>query len=361
MALLRFKDYYPNHRDMSGDNEMVDFSDFQVYTESDGQVGSVKDALVEEQSGRFRYLVVDTGFWIFGKQVLLPIGLARFDYDSKRVYIDGLTKEQVENLPNFTDDMVIDSEYENQVRENYRPLAAQRSAGQSTAMDATTATTGTSMTTDRSFDRQDQNFAASVPPVTAGTTPPVDTNMTTNVGRTMDVDRTMGVDQTMGVDRTMDVDRYDYDRDSSLYGLNDRDHQRIRLYEEQLLTNKNRYKAGEVAVNKRIETETAHVSVPVEKERVVIERNAPSSAMSATDEMHDFREGEVARMEVYEESADIQKRPVVREEVSIHKEVDHETVEANEQVRREELDVVRDGTPIVEDSTIDPTRRGNQI
>lgn len=38
-----------------------------------------------------------------------------------------------------------------------------------------------------------------------------------------------------------------------------------------LMVNKQRAKAGEVAIGKRVETDTAEVAVPVERERVVIE------------------------------------------------------------------------------------------
>ena len=50
------------------------------------------------------------------------------------------------------------------------------------------------------------------------------------------------------------------------------DDDKIRLYEERLMVNKEREKAGEVAIGKRVETETASVSVPVERERIVVER-----------------------------------------------------------------------------------------
>lgn len=39
-----------------------------------------------------------------------------------------------------------------------------------------------------------------------------------------------------------------------------------------LLSIKERKKTGEVAIGKRVETESAQVAVPIEKERVVIER-----------------------------------------------------------------------------------------
>jgi uncharacterized protein (TIGR02271 family) len=80
--------------------------------------------------------------------------------------------------------------------------------------------------------------------------------------------------------------------------------------------------------------------VPVEKERVVIERTTLENAGTVVPPgANVFREGEVAHMEVYEETADIQKKAFVREEVQVRKEVEHDTVNAEEQIRREELDV----------------------
>jgi len=37
-----------------------------VYTDTDEKIGTVNDALVDEE-GHFRYFIVDLGFWIFGK------------------------------------------------------------------------------------------------------------------------------------------------------------------------------------------------------------------------------------------------------------------------------------------------------
>ena len=54
-------------------------------------------------------------------------------------------------------------------------------------------------------------------------------------------------------------------------------------------------------------------------------------------------EGDTATVQVYEETADLKKEAFVREEVNIRKEVETETVEATETLRREELDVKREG------------------
>jgi uncharacterized protein (TIGR02271 family) len=281
MALQRLEEFYPNYREeiFAGD----DIKGFDVYAgDSDEKVGSVYDALVDE-TGRFRYLVVDTGIWIFGKKVLLPIGSARFDYGARRVYATGLrSKDQAEQLPAYDELEPVDYDREEQVRGVYRSQGA-------TAAAAAPA----------SYDRSS----------------------------------------------------YSYDIDKPLYETNEQNHQNLKLYEERLIANKTRQKTGEVAIGKRVETETARASVPVEKERVVIERVTPVEAGQVVSVGEtDFQSGEVARMEVYEETADIHKEAYVREEVSVRKEVVRSTVEGEETLRREELEVKTDGTPVVDNN-----------
>lgn len=279
MNLIKIDKFYPNYKEQifGGD----DIKGYDVYSDREEKIGEVHDALLDE-NGRFRYLVIDTGFWIFGKKVLLPVGYARMDYDRHRVYVIGMTKAQAESLPEYHDNMTIDYDYEERVRNVYRPMAANRSAG---------ATSAQATTSDR--------------------------------------------------------DTYSYDHEPELYATTEQDHKNLKLYEEKLIANKDSYKSGEVAVGKHVESETAQVSVPVEKERVVIERNSPSEAREVQPGTADFQEGEVARVEVHEEAANIDKKAFVREEVGVKKEVEHDTVDAKETVRREELDVDVDGNPVV--------------
>jgi uncharacterized protein (TIGR02271 family) len=123
----------------------------------------------------------------------------------------------------------------------------------------------------------------------------------------------------------------------------------IRLYEERLVVDKDRQKTGEVAIGKHVEVDSASASVPIEKERVVIERVASGDTAAVTAGPDTFNSGEAIRMEVYEETPDIHKEAFVREEVSFRKEVTQETVNAEETVRREELDVDTQGRPVVDD------------
>lgn len=122
----------------------------------------------------------------------------------------------------------------------------------------------------------------------------------------------------------------------------------IKLYEERLVADKHREKTGEVTIGKRVETETARVSVPIEKERVVVERTAATGQTIATPGEATFHEGEVARVDVYGETPDIHKEAFVREEVRVRKEVDQTVVKTEEQLRREELDVDTQGRPVVD-------------
>ncbi|MBD2514404.1 DUF2382 domain-containing protein [Nostoc sp. FACHB-973] len=134
-------------------------------------------------------------------------------------------------------------------------------------------------------------------------------------------------------------DTYSYQKEPALYELNEQYHQTFRLYEERLVANKHRIKTGEVAVGKHIETETARVTVPIQKERVLIERVIPTEIGTVDTKELKFQEGEVARIEVYEETPEIRKEAFVREEVRVKKVIERDTVEAQDTIRREELDV----------------------
>ncbi|EDX86793.1 conserved domain protein [Synechococcus sp. PCC 7335] len=124
----------------------------------------------------------------------------------------------------------------------------------------------------------------------------------------------------------------------------------LKLYEERLKVNKDRVRTGNVSVGKRVVSDTTEVSVPVEKERVVIERTAPGTTAAVTPTADAFQSGEVARVEVYEESADIRKEAVVAEEVNVRKETTRETVTAEETLRREELEVSSNDDTVIRES-----------
>ena len=130
------------------------------------------------------------------------------------------------------------------------------------------------------------------------------------------------------------------------------DNQTFKLYEERLVADKKKVKAGEVSIGKHVETETAHISVPLQKERVVVERIVPVDVGTPVDKSEvNFYEGEIARIKVYEELPDVQKVAFVREEISVRKEVERSTVEVEDKIRREELDLDIQDTNVSIDET----------
>ena len=163
------------------------------------------------------------------------------------------------------------------------------------------------------------------------------TGTPSEVERAESIMRRYGVEEFDIYDAPIPASRDTVERDVTA------DAQNLKLYEERLVVDKEREKAGQVTVGKRVESETASVAVPVEKERIVVERKDATSGTVVNPGTVDFEAGEVARMDVYEESADIDKQAFVREEVSIRKEVERDTVEATETVRREELELDSDG------------------
>ena len=265
MPLHKLEYFDPNYRETFGGD---DIKALDLYTEGGDRLGSVADVLVDEH-GHFRYLVINTSSDFWGKKILLPIGLSRIDYSTRRVYVDGLSRQQVEGLVEYKEEMVVDHDYEENVRSAFRSPSS-------------------------------------------------------------------------GI--ISDRNTYNYETEPALYGLNNQDNQTFKLYEERLIANKNRIKTGEVTVGKHIETETAHVTVPIQKERVIIERLVPTEVGNTVDSNElKFQEGEVARIEVYEEKPEIRKEAFVREEIRVKKVVERDTVEAQETIRREELDIDTEG------------------
>lgn len=300
MALYKLEEFDADYKDSFGSD---DLTHYDVYSDMDNdKIGSIKNIMVDD-SGHFRYFVVDTGFWVFGKQVLLPVGLSRIDSSDRRVYAVGLTKEQVENLPEFREDMTVDRDYEDRVTGVYDNYPLDR---ESTPL-------GT---------------ATGVMPSTPSDTDLGLTSATVEDG---------------------DPDLYNYQQKPHLFDTSAPDRQKLKLYEERLIANKQRHKTGEVSIGKRVETDTQSVTVPLEKEQVVIERNVPSDAdRSVSADAGAFQPSETVRMDVYEEQPDIRKETVLREEVNVRKETVRDNVSAQEQVRREELDVNSQGNPVVE-------------
>jgi hypothetical protein len=79
---------------------------------TDGSIGKIDEATDEVGA---RYLVVDTGPWIFGSKVLLPAGVVtRIDRAEEKVYVDR-SKDQIKAAPDYDADQRADEAYRNKI------------------------------------------------------------------------------------------------------------------------------------------------------------------------------------------------------------------------------------------------------
>lgn len=330
MAIHKISDFDPDYRDRL-DDRVKDIKGLDLYV-NDDKVGSVDDILVDD-NGAIRYLIINTGNWIMGKKVLLPIGFARIDYDRDRVYAKNLTKSQVEALPEFKNDMTVDYDHEERVRGVYQG-----------SRDITTGAMGAGM---------------AVPTTTAAGDPddmlPVETGyveVEPGYASGMGANAAGNMDRPPATPSMTDRNAYDYDREPHLYGIGDDDDRTdLKLYAERLVASKTRRQSGEAVISKRVETETAQASIPVTKERIEIERTPATGTTSVAPGDAAFQAGEVSRVEMYEEVPEFHKEAYVSEEVKVKKVSETETATTADRVRREEIDVNVDNRPPASDVT----------
>ena len=112
------------------------------------------------------------------------------------------------------------------------------------------------------------------------------------------------------------------------------DELRVQRTEEELRAGTREREAGEVGVRKTVRTDRERMEVPTRREEVTVDR-VPVDGEATEAEIG---EDEVS-VPVTEEEVVVEKRPVVKEEVRIRKDVVSDTEVVEEDVRREEIDV----------------------
>jgi len=86
---------------------------------SDGDVGHVEDFIVDDDNWIIRYMVVDTRNWLPGRKVIIaPEWVRGFDWAERTATVD-LTKDQIENSPDYTPDAPLSRSYEERLYDYY--------------------------------------------------------------------------------------------------------------------------------------------------------------------------------------------------------------------------------------------------
>jgi hypothetical protein len=79
---------------------------------TDGELGTVDQFYFDDDSWAIRYLTVETGGWLGGRQVLIsPFSIIGTDWEAKRLDVR-LTKKQVEGSPNIATHLPVSRQHE---------------------------------------------------------------------------------------------------------------------------------------------------------------------------------------------------------------------------------------------------------
>ncbi len=119
--------------------------------------------------------------------------------------------------------------------------------------------------------------------------------------------------------------------------VNDADHIRVPVMEEQLNVQKAMQQSGEVAVHKHVIEEQVNIPVEISREQVTIERHATDRPLAAGETL--LNDGDVIRVPVMEETVNVTKSAHVVEEIEIGKTRTTEQQNVSDTIRKERVEV----------------------
>jgi hypothetical protein len=86
---------------------------------ADGDIGHVKDFILEDENWIIRYMVIDTRNWLPGRNVLVsPIWVEKISWPDSKVYVDML-KAKIKESPMYDPSTPVNREYETRLYDFY--------------------------------------------------------------------------------------------------------------------------------------------------------------------------------------------------------------------------------------------------
>jgi uncharacterized protein (TIGR02271 family) len=149
-----------------------------------------------------------------------------------------------------------------------------------------------------------------------------------------------GLQRASTIEHSGTYPAYSAEQSTQTTGVADRtdvsyeDEVKVQRIEEELRVGTRERKAGSIRVRKRVRTDREHIEVPTRHEEISVERVPVEGEASEAE----IGEDEVV-VPVTEEEVVVHKRPVLKEEVRIRKDVVEDTEVVEEDVRREEVEV----------------------
>ena len=86
---------------------------------ADGDIGHVKDFIIDDETWAIRYLIVATQNWWPGKKVLIsPQWIERVSWSESTVFVN-LTREAIRQSPEYTEEFLLTRDYETGLHRHY--------------------------------------------------------------------------------------------------------------------------------------------------------------------------------------------------------------------------------------------------
>jgi len=104
----------PRKTDTEGNPNLRSVNEVTGYNigAKDGEIGELDDLIVDDKLWRIKHMIVDTGKWLPGKKVILPIEMAeKIEWEKTRFDVDA-GREKIKNAPEFKPDETVNKKYE---------------------------------------------------------------------------------------------------------------------------------------------------------------------------------------------------------------------------------------------------------
>jgi uncharacterized protein YrrD len=86
---------------------------------TDGEIGKINELYFDDETWTIRYLIVETGNWLFGRKVLIsPQALLTPNW-KKEIFPVNLTKEQIKNSPDIDTEKPVSRQQEIELNKHY--------------------------------------------------------------------------------------------------------------------------------------------------------------------------------------------------------------------------------------------------
>lgn len=300
------------------------YAGYQIYDQHYEKIGKVDDLFVDDND-RPEYVGVKIGF-LGSNTTLIPMDIVRMN-DERQLIEVASDKDTIKDAPSFGDDEEITPEIEDRVYAHFGVERGASSAVRSGYGEQDYAGAGGSPDVDVEYG---ERHSAPAPDV--GSEP-----QASDERREREESGEVGPGMKMGDTESGEFRGHASEEEGLRQpgsDLEDEDELRVKRYEEELRAGVREREAGSVRVRKRVRTDRERVSVPTRREEVSVER-VPVEGEASEAEIGD----DEIRVPVIEEEIVVEKRPVVKEELRIRKDVveDEEVIE--EDVRKEEVEI----------------------